>query len=94
VGYRARERKRRQRIAQGRAQATARRSGTSATGWWLTRCRSKTCCARCAGILAPGAEMIYRREPRESLCVPCADRAGIQYQPALAWLRGRRGSRS
>lgn len=49
----------------------------------MTTVTRKTCCARCGAILKPGKPMVYRREPRESLCVTCADIAGIKYLISL-----------
>src|SRR5947209_1550344 len=51
MGYQARERKRKQRIAVARNQRAARRSGSSAEKWWLTVVSKDTCCARCGRIL-------------------------------------------
>jgi hypothetical protein len=85
MGYRARERKRRRRVAQGHAQTEARQSGSSARRRLLTIVRQKTCCAACGWILKPGADMVYRHEPREALCVRCADRDRLKYRPSLHW---------
>jgi hypothetical protein len=94
MSYRSRERKRRQRIAQGRAQADARRSGSSAERYWLTVTRQTTCCARCGYVLRPGREVVYRHRPLEVLCVPCADREQVPYRPSLRWERDRAGGRA
>jgi hypothetical protein len=92
MSYRSRERKRRERIAQRRAQSNARRSGSSADRHWLTIVAQKTCCARCGYVLKPGREMVYRHRPREALCVSCADRQQLPYLPALRWERERRAA--
>lgn len=97
MGYRSRERKRRRKAAAGKAasaqrasQKRSRESGSSAARHWLTIVREKTCCARCGWVLCVGAEMVYRRCPREALCQRCAAREGVPYKPSLAWERRRR----
>lgn len=57
--------------------------------YWLTVVRVKTACARvdCHGqrILKLGDAMVYRKEPKECLCVQCATAEGIKYRPSKAW---------
>jgi len=89
MGYKQRERKRKKSAAQVQTQAQARQTGSSAGRHWLTPVEHKTCCARagCRAILRPGAAMVYRHTPRETLCVGCAKREGIRYRPSLRWER-------
>jgi RNase P subunit RPR2 len=91
LGFKKRERRRRKRVAQVAAQSASRRSGSSASRWWLTPVRTKTCCARCGLVLSPGRGMVYRHEPRESLCHPCADGGRVPYRTSLRWERKRKG---
>lgn len=91
MSYRERERTRRKSIAQGAAQAEARRTGSASDKWWLTICRHTVACARCALTIRPGADLVFRRRPQESLCPRCADREAVQYTPSIAWERKRRG---
>lgn len=48
----------------------------------------------CDRQLAVGAEVVYRHEPREILCLPCAERRGIKYRLSLRLeeMKGRRRS--
>lgn len=94
MGYRQRERKRKQKTAQQRDQRTSRRSGSSGAKWWLTIVGTTTCCARCGAVLRAGREMVYRHRPREALCVACAERdAQVRraYRPSLRWERQKGG---
>jgi hypothetical protein len=77
-GYKQRERKRKAKAAQTRAQAVGRRDGQAGANWWLTLITHDTCCANCAHVLRVGKEMVYRYEPREALCVHCAQSAHVQ----------------
>jgi hypothetical protein len=80
MGYKQREKRRKAKAAQDRAQAVGRRDGRSGSSWWLTIVKLDTCCARCARTLRTGREMVYRHEPREALCVPCADSKRVPYK--------------
>lgn len=91
MGYLQRERKRKKAGAVAAAQRESRRTGSSAGKWWLTVVSKNTCCARCGGALREGRPMIYRREPGESLCVPCAERdPAVKWRPAARWEQMRR----
>jgi len=92
MAFKHREARRKKRAAIARDQKEARRSGSASGKWWLTVVKKKTCCANpdCRGILRVGGEMVFRKVPQEALCVPCADRAGIDYRPSLAWEKTRR----
>jgi hypothetical protein len=94
VSYKTRESKRRRKTAQQRsgssrscAERNSRAPRESSDRYWLTIVDRTTCCARpaCHGILRKGREMVFRKTPQESLCVACADRAGIRYRPSRAW---------
>ena len=92
MSWRARERRRKKRLALRRDKSTARKSGSSKRAWYLTLASSKTCCARisCRRILGVGSEIVYRHEPMEILCVPCADREQVPYRPSVRWERSRK----
>lgn len=95
MGFKQREKKRTKKAAIAAAQLRARSSGSSASKWWLTLVTRDTCCARCAGILRSGREMVYRRSPREALCVSCAgDDPSIRFRPSAAWEERRRTPKS
>ena len=58
---------------------------------YLTIVTRKTCCARCAGLLKLGAEMVYRHTPREALCTLCATAdPSIHARPSTRWTDQRR----
>lgn len=88
MGFKQRERKRRQRKARILAKNVAKAShkmGGNSGRWWLTPVEQTTCCARHGGVLRPGKDMVYRHTPREALCLACADREGIAYRPSRRW---------
>lgn len=86
MSFKQRERKRRRKIAVAGAQRESRRTGSSTKKWWLTVVSRSTCCARCGGVLREGREMVYRRQPGESLCLPCAERdPAVKWRPAARW---------
>lgn len=94
-GFKQRERKRRAKVARTSAARKARTTGSSCRLRWLTLVKEDTCCARCAGMLRIGREMVYRHTPREALCLPCADAdPAVSYRPSAAWesKRGRRAA--
>ena len=63
--------------------------------WYLTVVKRKTCCAKCAGILSVGGEMVYRHTPREALCKSCAELdPNVRPRPSATWERARRTRRS
>lgn len=62
---------------------------------YLTIVKRKTCCARCAGILKIGAEMVYRHTPREALCKLCAESdTAIRVRPSTRWESENRRARA
>jgi hypothetical protein len=92
VSFKVKEAKRQKRAAgRKRKAAIARNVARRSEGsYFLTLVRRTTCCARCAGRLTKGREMIFRKTPQESLCIPCADRGGISYRPSTSWEESRR----
>lgn len=91
MGYRSRQKKRMKKTAMARAKREARNSTGTVTKprYWLTFVTADTCCARCAGVLRVGREMVYCHSPREAVCVLCADGAHISYRPSMAWEHAR-----
>ena len=90
MSFKQREKKRKKNAAMTSAQATARATGSSAGKWWLTIAVTTTCCARCAGVLRKGREMVYRARPLEALCKDCAERdTSITPRPSARWERDR-----
>jgi DNA-directed RNA polymerase subunit RPC12/RpoP len=96
MGFKQRERKRKAKVAQERAQQGARRSGASAASWWLTLAREKAACARCGRLIQVGGDLIYRHEPRELRCMDCGARHedSTGYRTSLRWSRERSRKRS
>ena len=85
MSYRSRQKK--------RAIAAAKRDNHEkiATRWYLTIVKRKTCCAKCGGILKVGADMVYRRTPRESRCRLCAESdPSLSFRPSERWEKSRR----
>jgi hypothetical protein len=91
MSFKQRERKRKQWAARQAAKRKRNKAPQPSSGrWWLTPVANTTCCARCAGILREGREMVYRHTPREALCVACADAdPAVSYRPSLRWERRR-----
>jgi hypothetical protein len=89
MGFKQREQKRKQKVAQRSAQTEAHRTGSAAGRWWLTIVSRDCCCNRCALTLRKGVECVYRRSPLEILCVSCGDRERIAYRPSLKWEKAR-----
>jgi RNase P subunit RPR2 len=88
MSYRSREKKRRAGIAQQRARRDHRE--TMKRRHYLTIVSRDACCNACGGMLRQGAECVYRFEPREILCVTCADLRMISYRPSLKWERAQK----
>lgn len=88
MSYRARERKRKARVA-GEIKicsARSKRTVEAATRYWLGHVQHDCRCVACGGHLRKGAEMVYRKNGAVKLCVPCADRDPlVVYRPSAAW---------
>lgn len=69
-------------------------SATIAARYYLTFAKRKTPCAGCGGKLETGSELVYRHEPRELLCLPCAESRGIKARPSLKWEARRQQTRT
>ena len=81
MSYRSRQKRSRSRNAK------RRNANSHPERYYLTICTRTCSCGQpgCSRQLAAGAELVYRHEPREILCVPCADRQGVKYRPSLRW---------
>ena len=85
MSFKTREKKRRRKIATANARAQHRE--TMAGRHYLTIVSRHACCNSCGGSLRKGRECVYRHEPREILCVECADLRRLHYRPSLRWER-------
>jgi hypothetical protein len=63
---------------------------TIASRYFLTFAKRKCSCARCGGVQDTGREVVYRHEPREILCLACAESNGVKWRPSLKWEAARR----
>ena len=91
MAWKHREARRKKRAAIARDQKRSRGSGAMSEKHWLTLVSRTTCCARCAGVLRPGREMVFRKVPQEALCVICADAdPQISYRPSARWEQARK----
>jgi hypothetical protein len=70
MSFRSREKKRRAKIAVGKARA--QHHDTMAGRHYLTIVSRPCCCNECGGSLREGRECVYRHTPREILCAMCA----------------------
>jgi hypothetical protein len=89
MGYKSRAKKR---AAKNRAIGAAKKqhSDKIAGRWYFTIVKHKTCCAKCAGILNVGGEMVYRHTPREARCKSCAEfDPNLKPRPSIAWEKSR-----
>ena len=60
---------------------------TIASRHFLTFAKRKCSCARCGGVQGTGREVVYRHEPREVICLACAESSGVKWRPSLKWER-------
>jgi hypothetical protein len=92
MSYKSREKKRRRRAALG--QLREKHGEAMRARHYLTITTRPCCCNRvgCGRSLRPGDEAVYRHTPRETLCVTCAELAGISYRPSQAWERRQRST--
>jgi hypothetical protein len=93
LSYKSREKKRRAKVATAKGQREQREH--FADRHYLTIVKRPCCCndVNCARYLRAGAECVFRYEPREILCVECADRRGIYYRPSTRWEASRKKRR-
>jgi hypothetical protein len=84
VSYKTREKKRHSRTKQ-RFVKKAQRGHPDR--WYLTLVKKKTCCNNpdCAHVLNRGMECVYRHQPLEILCRPCAELRGIAPRPSALY---------
>jgi len=95
MSYKSREKKRNYKKAEAAIGNVRSKHGeTMKSRHYLTIVTRNCCCNACGKPLRRGAESVYRYEPREILCVTCAEREQIRHRPSIRWERRRRGSRS
>ena len=57
---------------------------------YLTIVSRSACCNDCGGTLRTGGECVFRFEPKEILCIVCADLRNLKYRPSLRWEKAAR----
>lgn len=82
MSYRTREKKRKARCAQALVNGNQRKHPDR---WYLTIATRNCACNGCGGSLRRGAECIFRYEPKEIICRPCADKRGVVLPPSATW---------
>ena len=89
MSYKSREKKRRKRTAINNVRT---RHGETMKGrHYLTVVQRDCCCNVCGRSLriARADDVVYRHEPRELLCLSCADDRGVEYRTSQRWERSR-----
>jgi hypothetical protein len=76
------------------ARTKAEHADTITTRHYLVMNKRKCLCGACGGVLMPRADIVYRHEPRELLCVPCSEAKGIKWRPSLKWEAAKRRRRA
>jgi hypothetical protein len=90
MSFESRRKKRRYKRIE--AKAKQRRTTATARRWFVTLAKKPGKCSSCGSAFGRGAEIVYRRQPREIRCVRCASRAPDSkgYRPSLRWERKQR----
>jgi hypothetical protein len=89
MSYKSRQKKRM--ISAAVASAERKRTPATEGRWFLTIVQRTCCCARCAGMLREGREMVYRYAPRESLCPACAEAdPDVKVRTSIRWEQARK----
>jgi hypothetical protein len=92
MSFESRERRRRARIAVAQAKRT--HGEVMRARYYLTLAKRACRCSACGGRLAPGVDIVYRRDGPVVLCVFCADRDPlVEYRPSARWERAKRKER-
>lgn len=81
MGFNSREKKRKARAA---IEANRRQHPTR---WYITPVKRPCSCNRCGGSIRAGSDLVYRRAPREVVCVVCAQLHRLAPRPSLAYER-------
>ena len=89
MSYKSREKKRRAKIATGNVRA--KHGETMKSRHYLTIIARNCCCNACGAPLRLGGESVYRYEPREIVCLTCAELRGLDYRPSRSWERAQTG---
>lgn len=94
MSFKSREKKRRARAAQAAiARTRIEHTDVMKSRHYLTFVKRACSCNACGGSLRERSEMVFRFEPKEVLCVSCADSRGVRYRPSEVWERVRRARR-
>lgn len=88
MSFKSREKKRRAKLAIGKARAEHRE--TMAGRHYLTIVSRHCCCNECGSSLREGAEAVYRHTPREILCKGCAGGRELRARPSERWEKQQR----
>src|SRR5215207_7556952 len=86
MSYESRERKRVKRLVK-RQVKKAHRSAETQARHFLTIARRQAKCERCPRRALEGDEFVYRHEPKQVLCVDCANALGIKWRTSWRWER-------
>jgi hypothetical protein len=84
MSYRTREQKREEKILHRRVKKAHGDRETKARHF-LTIAKCKAKCERCPHRALAGDEFVYRHEPRQVLCVDCANLAGVKWRTSWRW---------
>ena len=88
MSYRSREKKRIRKAAISNVRA--KHGETMRSRHYLTIVTRSCCCNDCGKPLRRGAESVYRYEPREIVCLTCAELRGLDYRLSQSWERAKR----
>jgi hypothetical protein len=98
LSFKSREKRRRRKL-EGRiavSKARANRTGETARRWFLTLARKPGRFDCCGDRFERGGELVYRHEPRSTLCVRCASKhpEASKARPSIRWERAHRVPRA
>ena len=88
MSFKSREKKRRRKLAI--ANSRREHGETMKARHYLTIVSRSACCNDCGGTLRTGGECVFRFEPKEILCIVCADLRNLKYRPSLRWEKAAR----
>ena len=88
MSYKSREKKRRRKLAQ--ANVRSKHGETMKSRHYLTITTRACCCNDCGRRLRRGDESVFRFEPKEIVCLTCAELREIHYRPSQRWEKAHR----
>lgn len=83
MSYKSREKKRRKKIATGNVRE--KHGETMKARHYLTITTRACCCNGCGRGLRTGDESVFRFEPKEIVCLSCAELRKLHYRPSQRW---------